>query len=201
EHNLVFWVAYSFGVLAIILQVYIFHIAFTGEGTAKSRFYGFPIARIGIWFLAIQLVLSIVEIAFAKQIWLGAVIIVNLIALALVLIGCITAETMRDEIVRQDEQLKKDVTAMRELQSLSSTLVSQCGDEDLKKKLQKLADDFRYSDPVTSDATKELEEDLRTQMAGIQQAVADGDTEAAGKLCDKISGALAERNRICSISK
>ena len=27
EHNLVFWVAYSFGVLAIILQIYIFHIA------------------------------------------------------------------------------------------------------------------------------------------------------------------------------
>ncbi|MBR1820846.1 MAG: hypothetical protein IJ769_04410 [Clostridia bacterium] len=168
---------------------------------AKSRFYGFPIARIGVYYLAAQLVLSVVEMALAKVLPVWVLVLVNILLLAVALIGCITAVTMRDEIVRQDGQLKKDVSNMRELQSLSRALGSQCQDEALKSTLEKLADEFRYSDPVSCENTSELEADMRSQLGDIQQTLVEGDVDGAKKLCGKLAGSLAERNRICSVSK
>lgn len=196
-----FWLAYGFGVFALLFQLYIFRTADAAGGDAKSRFYGFPIARIGVIYLAVQLIVSFIEMALAKVLPTWVPLIVNLILLVMAVIGCMTVETMRDEIVRQDVVLKKKVSTMRELQSLSSSLVGQCSDETLKPMLQKLADEFRYSDPVSSEKTQELEEDMKNQLGDIQQALVEGDAEGAGKLCGKLLGSLAERNRICSVSK
>ena len=199
EKTSVFWIAYVCGLFAILFQLYIFKISFDGD--AKSRFYGFPIARVGVYYLAAQLILSIAEIALASIIPLWVVVIVNALLLALAVIGCVTTDAMRDEIIRQDVQLKKDVSRMRELQSLATSMLAQCTDENMKQTVKKIADELRFSDPVSSNATVELEEELKNQMADIQQAVADGDASSAKMLCEKLLSSLAERNRICSISK
>jgi len=62
---------------------------------------------------------------------------INVLLLALAVVGCITVDAMRDEIVRQDDVLKKKVSSMRELQSLAASLVSQCADASLKPTLQR----------------------------------------------------------------
>lgn len=196
-----FWLAYGFGVFALLFQLYIFRTADAVGGDAKSRFYGFPIARIGVIYLAIQLIVSFIEMALAKVLPTWGPLVVNLILLVVAVIGCVTAETMRDEIARQDNALKGKVSTMRELQSLSSSLVGHCSDENLKPILKKLADEFRYSDPVSSEKTQELEEDMKNQLGDIQQALVEDDAEGAKSLCGKLMGNLTERNRICSVSK
>ena len=90
---------------------------------------------------------------------------------------------------------------MRQLQSLSAALAGQCADESLKPMLQQLAEEFRYSDPVSSNETSDLEDDMREQLGNIQQAIVEGDAEGAGKLCARLKASLAERNRICSVNK
>ena len=199
EKTAVFWIAYGCGLVAVLFQLYIFKISFDGD--AKSRFYGFPIARVGVYYLAAQLVLSLAEIQLASIIPLWGVVIVNALLLALAVIGCVTTDAMRDEIIRQDVQLKKDVSRMRELQSMAASMLAQCTDEDMKQTVKKIADELRFSDPVSSDATAELEEDMRSQMANIQQAITESDFDSAKTLCGKLLGSLMERNRICSINK
>lgn len=199
EKTSVFWFAYGCGLFAVLFQLYIFKISF--EGDAKSRFYGFPIARVGVYYLAAQLIVSIAEIALASIIPLWVVAIVNALLLALAVIGCITTDAMRDEIIRQDVQLKKDVSRMRELQSLAASMLAQCTDEEMKQTVKKIADELRFSDPVSSEATAELEEDMRNQMKDIQQAIGEGDVEGVKTLCRKFIDNLSERNRICSINK
>ena len=183
----VFWLGFGFAILAILFQLYIFKSVASVNGDAKSRFYGFPIARIGVYYLVIL------------PTWVA--LLINIILAAIAIIGCITVATMRDEIVQQDGKLKKNVSNMRELQSISATMVSHCSDEELRVTLQKLADEFRFSDPVSSEATLELEADMHTQLGDIQQALVDGDTNGAKKMCIKLMGSLVERNRICSVSK
>lgn len=199
EKTAVFWIAYGCGLFAVLFQLYIFKISFDGD--AKSRFYGFPIARVGVYYLVAQLIFSIAEIALASIIPLWIVVIVNALLLALAVIGCVTTDAIRDEIIRQDAQLKKDVSRMRELQSLAASMLAQCTDEDMKQTVKKIADELRFSDPVSSEATAELEEDMRSQMANIQQAITESDTASAKTLCEKLLERLTERNRICSISK
>ena len=196
-----FWLAYGFGALALLFQLYVFHAADAAGGDAKSRFYGFPIARVGVLYLTAQLIASFIEMPLARMLSAWAALILNLLLLVAAVIGCVTVTTMRDEIVRQDGQLRAKVSAMRELQSLSASLVGQCPDEALKPMLQRLADDFRYSDPVSSENTRELEEDMKAQLSDIQQALVEGDAPGVKKLCAKLAASLAERNRVCSVSK
>lgn len=198
--NTVFWIAYACGVFAILFQLYIFRSSF-GKADARSRFYGFPIARLGIYYMVIQLAVSVIEIALSKFLPTWTVIVINVLILAAALIGCITAETMRDEIAAQDTKLKQNVSNMRELQSLTAALPNQTDNAELKKTLQKVADEFRYSDPLTSDKTNSLEEDMRSQIGDLQQALIDSDVADAKILCSKLLDCLRERNRICAINK
>ena len=199
-HTGAFWVGYGFGACAILFQLYIFRISFA-NGDAKSRFYGFPIARIGVYYLIAQLIVSVVEMALAKVLPVAVPVVINVVLLALALVGCITTDAMREEINRQDAQLKQDVANMRELQSLSRALVGQCAEGELKGVVEKLADEFRYSDPVSSENTQALEADMKQQLGDIQQAIVDGDFDGAKKLCGKLTGCLVERNRVCSVNK
>jgi len=200
-HTRTFWVAYGFGMVAIAFQLCIFRLSALASGDARSRFYGFPIVRLGAYYLVGQLIVSVVGMALAKVLPMAAVLIVNVALLALAVVGCITVDTMRDEIARQDVKLQKNVANMRELQSLSAALVSQCADGALRAALSRIAEEFRFSDPVSSDSTLELEADMRSQLNDIQQALVDGDADGAKQLCGKLSANLAERNRVCSVSK
>ena len=60
---------------------------------------------------------------------------------------------------------------------------------------------MKYSDPVSGQATEELETELDTLVSELQKAVIDGENEAALLLCKKARDILAERNRVCKLSK
>ncbi len=53
-------VGYLFTLAALGAQVYIFHTAFTKGAGVSSKFYGWPFARVGALYLAVQLVLGLV---------------------------------------------------------------------------------------------------------------------------------------------
>ena len=199
--NGVFWLSYLFGILAIAIQVYVLKVAFNGTDSVKSKFYGFPIAQIGIIYMAVQLVLSIIFMALAAiaPIWIAVILYV--IALAVAAIGFIGADAMRDEIERQDIKLETDTSCMTTLRSLVYPLAGQCEDAEAKKALEELADEFRYSDPVSSEALKTIEMELEIRVADLQKAVADGDANVISTECKKVMKTLVERNRLCKLHK
>ena len=199
--NVVYWLSFAFTIVAFAAQIYVFRISFRNGESVRSKFYGFPIARIGVVYLAVQLALGLLLMALAKWVpaWVSAIVFV--VTLAVAAVGCIAADMMRDEVERQDVQLKKDVSAMRAMQSRANALVSQCEEPELKTQLQKLAEDFRYSDPVSGDATADAEASLSACLDEVQRCLLDGDTNSASILCRRAAAALAERNRLCKLNK
>lgn len=196
-----FWLTYLFTAAAFGVQVYVFKLSFEKEAGAKSKFYGFPIARVGVLYLAVQLVLGLVFMALAAvaPVWLALVLYLALLAAAAV--GVIATDSIRDEVERQDTQLKKNVATMRALQSKAAALPARCEDAEAKSALEKLAEEFRYSDPVSAPALTDLETDMAATMEELSAAVTDGDNAAVLALCKKISATLAERNRLCKLNK
>ncbi len=196
-----FWLSFVFTVVAILAQFYVLKTSFaSGEG-ARSKFYGFPIARIGLIYLVVQFVAGFVcmGLSLILPAWVALVIFVVLLALAA--IGFITTEGIRDEVERQDEALKKNVTSMRILQSKAAAIAAQCEDGDAKKALGALAEKFRFSDPVSSEATAEAEAGLTALADELQAAVLDRDNAAILSLIGKTEAALSERNRLCRLNK
>ena len=202
-HNGIFWTGFVFGVIAILTQIPIWSIAFKGAESARSKFYGIPIARIGVIYLIVQLILSLstMFLAWIPDIPVWPFILVFLIILGIVALGTIAADVTRDEIERQDVQIKRNVSKMRELQSLGRSLVASCEDKSLLPQVQQLSDALRYSDPVSSEATAESEAELTHLLTDLQTALFDGDASGAAGLCKQAQGVLAERNRICKLNK
>ena len=195
-----FWISYVFVVIALVVQIYAYPKAFAGE-SVKSKFYGFPIARITTVYLIAQLVLSLIFMIAGKWVPVWIPVILFVLMLGAAAIGFISAEGMRDEVERQDVVHKANVGTMRALQSKAVFVASQCEDAGTKKALNAFAEALRFSDPVSSAATADIEENLTGLVEELGNAVLDKDFTAAQALCTKASTLLADRNRMCKLNK
>jgi hypothetical protein len=196
-HTATFWVSFVFTLIAFAVVAASMYIAFVKNPDARSRFYGFPIAKIGAIYGLVQLAAGFIFMALAAYAPVWAAVLVYAIALGAAVIGLVSAEAVVSEIRVQDEKLKKDVSLMRSLQSKVNQIAAQSENADVKA----LADEFRYSDPVSNDAIADAEADLAAAVDELQSAYVDGDSEAVAKLCRKASALLAERNRLCKLNK
>ena len=201
--NAVFFVSWLFTLAAIGMQVYVVRTAFyRGEGV-KSKFYGWPIARFGVMYLAVQLALGLVFMALgftlAVPVWLPLVLYI--ILLGVLAVGLIASDAMRDEIVRQDTALKRDVTCMRTLQSKAASMIQLAHDEQTRKLLERFAEELRFSDPVSSASLRDIEADLTACVDELHQALTDGDEASIPLLERKAVSVLMERNRLCKLNK
>lgn len=196
-----FWIAYLFGVISVLAQVIVMKTAFDRGKDVRSKFYGFPIAGIGIAYMAVQLVLSVIFMILAAIVPTWIEIVVFVVLLAVAAIGLISADTVRDEIEKQDRKLEENTSCMVTLRSIVYSLPGQCESETEKKALEELSDEFRYSDPISSAELEEVESQLEKEVAELQIAVSEIKTENIIPLCKKINNTLSERNRLCKLSK
>lgn len=197
----VFAVSYLFTMIAILAQIYVIRTAFyRGEGV-KSKFYGFPIAKLGVIYLAVQLIAGLVFMALGLivPVWLSLALYVVLLGIAAA--GFVAADAARDEVVRQELKLEKDVSRMREFQAKGRALVTLNQIPEAARPLEKLAEDLRFSDPVSSEALTEIEDQLAECLAQLQGAVSAQKTEQILSVCQEAERILAERNQLCKLSK
>ena len=196
-HTAAFWISYGFTLVAFAVVCASIYIAFIKDPNAKSRFYGFPIARIGVLYGGAQLIVSLIVMALAQWTPWWIPVLVYAIGMGAAVIGLVAADAVVEEIQTQDVKLKKDVSLMRSLQSKVSQIASQTDDAAIKA----LAEEFRYSDPVSSEAIADAEADLAAAVDELQAAYVDGDNDTVAQLCRKATALLAERNRICKLNK
>ena len=199
--NPVFFLSWLFTLAAIGAQTYVIRTAFyRGEGV-KSKFYGWPIAKIGVMYLAAQLVLGLAFMALgfavAVPVWLPLVLYVVLLGASAV--GFVAADATRDEVVRQDVKLVKDVSFMRALQAKTASLPGLTQDAQLAGQLEKFAEEVRYSDPVSGEGLEDVEARLAASVDELSRALSD--REDASGLVQRASTLLAERNRLCKLGK
>ena len=199
--NGVFWVSYLFALISIVLQGYAIHKGFSRDEPLASKFYGFPVAQVGLAYMVVQLILSLLFMALAALLPLWVTLVVYSVALGAAGVGLITTDAMREEILRQDEVLKKNVSLMRALQSKTRMLPGQCANPEVAAQLSSLAEAVQYSDPVSSESLQQIEYDLAQLVDELQKAVVEQEYSAAKELIKKAENTLVERNRLCKLNK
>ena len=142
--NFLFWLAYAFDVVAIFGQIPIMSLAFKNGQDAKSRFYGFPIARVGLIYLVVQFIAGTVVMLLCEWVplWLAMILFVCILVFAIV--GVIGTDTMRDKVEKIDSETISHTQTMREL----SLKLKQLSERYPYSQLSKLVEEIRYSDPV-----------------------------------------------------
>lgn len=199
--NSVFWISYVFAIIAVLVQLYILKSAFGKGESQKSKFYGFPIARIGAIYQVAQLILSLIFMTFSTKAPIWIAIVLYVVILGIAAIGFVAADMVRDEVEKQDIKIETDIACISKLRTISASLVELSSENEIKHLLQELADEFRYSDPVSSDATEIIENELEELLQVLQNTVIEAKNDETTILCKKIKIRLIERNRICKAYK
>ena len=190
-------ISVGFTILAFAVAAYAVYVAFVKKPDARSRFYGFPIARLGLIYFAFQVVAGFAFMALGAFIPWWISVVVYALALAAAVLGLISVESVVEEIEALDKKLKKDVAAMRAIQSKANQLASICADPAVKQ----FAEEVRYSDPVSSPELASIEADLTAAVDDLMAAVTEGENAQIAQLCNRANAILAERNRLCKLNK
>lgn len=197
------WISFVFTIVAIVGSLFVCGYAFNAKQTLVSKIYGYPIFRVGAVYAITQLSIGIAICAISAVIavpyWVA--LLVSVILLGAAAIGVIITDNTRDLVEEVDESVKVDTQNVTRFQIDIAGIVDICENTEVKADLEKLNELFRFSDPVTNDETREVEESIKTMLAELKTIVADGSTGDINALIKRITNALNERNRICKASK
>ena len=189
-----FWISYGFTAISFIAQIIIWKVAFKNAETLKSKFLGIPIIHISSIYLITQIIASIVFLSFAKlDSWISVVVSVVILGFASILM--ISSEIAKDEVNRVDEKIKPKIDFIRTAQCELELLASCENDAKTKAQLSNLAERIRYSDPMSNDSLKSIEDRIVGKIAELK--LSDSKTEIIGE----IDTLLTERNSKSKLSK
>ena len=197
----IFWLSYVFMLIAFAVAAGANILAFRGQECINSRFYGIPIAKVGMLYLGAQCILTLVFMTLGQILWYGLVLLIDALLLGAVVLGIAAQDIARDHILDLDVKLNRDVSVIRIIQSTMNLLPAQCKDDVCRVALRKLADEFRYSDPVSDSSLQMIEHDLQVMVDNLQKSVLEEDNAMILDLCGQTRNILLERNRQCKLSK
>ena len=194
EKTHVFWVSFVFGLLAICFQIPLWNRALSRE-TLKSKFLGFPVLYIGIAYLIVQLIVSIIMMA-VPGIPLWIVIILNVVILAIACSLVISGDVARTAIEETEEKVKAKTSFIKGLKADLAILLSKETDIEVREALKNLSDEIRYSDPMSSSALEDIETEISEKLKSVVTA---GDSKVI--VISEISGLIKQRNIKCKALK
>lgn len=197
------WITFVFTIIAFIVSLLVCGYAFKAKEILVSKIYGFPIFRVGAVYALSQLFVSIIIciIGAFTTIPYWVALLFSVILLGAAVIGVIVTDNARDMIEEIDESVNVDTSNAAYFQINIDSIVDACENPEIKTELEKLSELFEFSDPVTNDDTKEIENGIKAMLVDLKSIIVEGNTEDIKTLLKMITNALNERNRICKATK
>lgn len=196
-------ISFTFSIVAVVSSILAFNRAFNAKEMPVSKLYGYPIFRVGMIYVLVQLVVSIsvcvIETFILIPYWIA--LILSVLFLGAATIGMIITDNVRDVVEAVDAKFDFAIKQMTSFQISIADIVDQCKDEALRVELKKLDELFRYSDPISSEDTRESEQAIQLMLDELKVLVPGGSADEIAALTEKITTALKIRNRICKASK
>jgi hypothetical protein len=197
-HSSAFWASYVFEIISFATICTILCTLMKGDKGTKIFFLGYSIMMWSTVYGIIQFIVSTVFI-FMDDYVKPAVVIQLLLLVAyitVVLLCSNTKKVIEDVQETRSAQISNMKTMISEMEIISALNM----DANLKSAVKKLADEFKFSDVVSSDETLPIEQQLFGEISMLKMNCKTN-PENALLLIEQISEHLAERNIICKNSK
>lgn len=170
-----FWISWGFAVGACILAY--LNLAFLRKGKLPDL--------IGVLAYLVYVVLAALFVYTMPAWWivLGADLVFTAVVLFLYFLSI---RPRYDNSVREEK-----ISSLRELCAMVEISAAEAQDPDLREKLQKLAADIRYSDPISPPSAAKTERDLDTAVHSLSMAIRMGKAEEKIEECERLLKARA----------
>ena len=120
--------------------------------------------------------------------------------LGLAAVGFIATDNAKDIVEKIDDETKVETKTVEVFNANIADIIDSCKNADIKKELDFLAEKFRFSDPVSSENTKEIENQIQMLLAKLNTVINQNYDESK-TIIKQLTNALNKRNRICKMNK
>ena len=201
--NAASWISFVFTLVSFVLSLGVTLYVFGKDDEMTSKFYGFPIFKIAYMYplvqFAVGVIICLIAALVAVPYWVA--LILSLVILSVSAIGVIATDNARDIIEENEAEIERVTKATKLFNLNVSSVLDLCTELSVKKELEKLAESFRFSDPVSSDATEDIESTIMEKLENLKISISSSDSDENIAKITELKNLLAERNRICKVSK
>ena len=192
-HTTNFWLAFVFGIIAI-LYLMVNAIVLMKKDGLKAKFMGLPIMNLAWIYFVLQIAFSCYmmydDTMALGLIPFGPVLAVECFLVAIIYIFAVLAYFGSRTVEEIDTHIEQKVSCIADLKDEVSLMESR--DKVLSRKLETLAENIRFSDPMSHSELAELETSIKDKVHILKDSLADVDKSI--QLCDEIEKLLKERN-------
>lgn len=164
-----FWTSYTLVMISFVINLICSSIAFKETNNTKFL-YNFSLVKISYSSLVLTTVLGLFGM-FIPNVPNFVVIIACGLVIAINLIACVGIKANAEIVVSKDEEIKVKTSSINELVSLAETNYRNESDPEKKKQLKKVYEALKFSDPVSNDSTRELEEKIKENLLNIEDVL------------------------------
>lgn len=201
--NAASWISFVFTLISFVLSLGVSLYVFGKEDEMTSKFYGFPIFKIAYMYplvqFAVGLLICIIAAFVAVPYWVA--LILSLIILGASAIGVIATDNARDIVEKTEAGVERVTKATKMFNLNIASVLDLCTEPSVKIELEKLAESFRFSDPVSSDATEDVENAIMEKLENLKVNITSSSSDENIAKIAELKNLLSERNRICKANK
>lgn len=203
-HSSTFWGAYIFGVIAIVSQIAVVLLALNGTDSLRKLVYAYPVFRMGMIYMVIQLVVSLVFSVVASFVdklpgWI--IYVVSIVILGVFVILVLLTDITKEEVIQIEEEEEHQTVQIKTFRINIDSTMRRVEDAELLKKLEKLSDIARYSDPVSCAELYVIENEITEKLGELDSAIKIGDISYAKFLTEQVIDLFEDRNAQCKVYK
>jgi len=202
EHGVSFWISYGFMMLSFLLTGLGFIMVRNKRVVPCDAFLGFSVHKHSAIYLVVCFVLSTVFMLLdSNDLTWEWPFVVQFIALVIHLIFYIACFFVQETVHTFEKQIKEANIFTTNLQSKAEFVSHKATDPAVKAAFKKLAEQIRFSDPVSTPKLESLEKQIKAQIKKGEHYATKNDNEKALLACEKASALLVERNMKCRALK
>lgn len=202
DHGAPFWLSYVFMNAAFISLVVNALILRNRKLQPSDFMFGYPVLKHCVTLLIAELVLSTLFMLLDS---IDVSWILTFVPQFLILgfhVVLITSCYMAHDTIQEIENKVKDSTNYIKLLQVDVEMVAQkCTHPEVKAAFTGLAEDVRYSDPMSNACLFELEKEINLAISNADFCVNQNDYTSAMVLCNRAKLLLKERNMKCKALK
>lgn len=199
-NTVVFWISYIFMLAAFAFQVAAQQLSFKSLDV-ETVFFGIPLMELSIYYFFAELFASAVFMFFQDLVGFKIPLLIQALLLAVFVIVAILAIAGRDAVKESKDSIQEQVSALKSMGVDVEMLAETTQDPELRSKLGKLAEAIRYSDPMSTPAIDNIEQQIHMGICELRLYCEQGSKEQALQTISSLNLLVLERNKKLILSK
>lgn len=188
-----FWISYVFSILAFALVLLIVSFSNKLESINKGIFPYSLLYYTGVYVIIDLIIFLLTKFISEFPAWLSIVLNVLLLGIYGYLFISVYLVSKNSNTLKKE--IGKKVFYLKDLQTDIEIIATKEEDKEVKQKLDKLAENLKYSDPMSNENLQELELKIKDKVDELKKS------SNKLKVIEEIQSLLEERNKKSKILK